>query len=103
MATAALVVAVVGFFVCFPLGGIVALILANSAMKKIEASGGRLTGLEQARAARIIAIVELVLAAIIVVVIVIAGAIAVSVSSSSDEPVGPVPAPPGIVGAAHLR
>jgi len=103
MATAALVVAIVGFFVCFPVGGIVALILADNAIRNIEASGGRLTGLEQAQAARIIAIVELVLAAIIVLLIVIAGAIAVSVSGGTDEPVQPVPTVPGIVGAARLR
>jgi hypothetical protein len=68
MATAALVIAIAGFFVCPPIGGIVALIMANSARQRIEASGGRLSGLEQARAAWIIAIVELVLGAIIVVV-----------------------------------
>jgi hypothetical protein len=33
--------------------------LANSTQKRIETSGGRLSGLEQARAARIIAIIEL--------------------------------------------
>jgi hypothetical protein len=63
-ATAALVIAVVGFFICPPVGAIVALVLANSAQKRIEDSGGRLTGIEQARAARIIAIIELVLTGI---------------------------------------
>jgi hypothetical protein len=63
-ATAALIVAIVGFFVCPPAGAIVALVLANSATRRIEESGGRLSGLEQARWARIIAIVELVLVAI---------------------------------------
>jgi hypothetical protein len=53
------VIAIVGFFICPPLGAIVALVLANSTQKRIEASGGRLSGLEQARAARIIAIIEL--------------------------------------------
>jgi hypothetical protein len=67
-ATAALVIAIVGFFICPPVGAIVALVLANSAQKRIEESGGRLTGLEQARAARIIAIVELVLTGIVVLV-----------------------------------
>src|SRR5512133_748271 len=66
-ATAALVIAVVGFFICAPVGALVALVLANSAQKRIEASGGRLTGLEQARAARIIAIIELVLTGILIV------------------------------------
>src|SRR5512132_366435 len=66
-ATAALAIAVVGFFICAPVGAIVALVLANSAQKRTEASGGRLTGLEQARAARIIAIIELVLTGILIV------------------------------------
>ena len=67
-ATAALVIAVVGFFICAPVGAIVALVLANSAQKRIEESNGRLTGLEQARAARIIAIVELALTAVLILV-----------------------------------
>jgi hypothetical protein len=61
MAVAALVVAIVGFLVCAPVGAIVALVLANGATQRIQASGGRLSGLEQARAARVIAIIELVL------------------------------------------
>src|SRR5918999_418515 len=64
--TAALVIAIVGFFICPPVGAIVALVLANSAQTRIEASGGRLTGLDQARAARIIAIIELVLTAVLI-------------------------------------
>jgi hypothetical protein len=71
-ATAALVIAVVGFFICAPVGAIVALVLANSAQKRIEASGGQLTGIEQARAARIIAIIELVLTGIAILIGVIA-------------------------------
>jgi hypothetical protein len=61
LATAALVIAIAGFFICPPVGAIVALVLANNARQRIEASGGRLSGLEQARAARIIAIIELAL------------------------------------------
>ena len=71
-ATAALVIAVVGFFICAPIGAIVALVLANSAQKRIEESNGRLTGLEQARAARIIAIIELALTAVVILVGVLA-------------------------------
>ena len=71
-ATAALVIAIVGFFTCPPVGAIVALILANSAEKRIQESGGRLTGLDQAKAARIIAIVELVLTGILILVGVLA-------------------------------
>jgi hypothetical protein len=80
-ATAALVIAIVGFFVCLPVGAIVALVLANSATKRIEESGGRLSGLEQARWARIIAIVELILTAVLVVLFIIL--IAVSATSTS--------------------
>jgi hypothetical protein len=65
-ATAALVIAIAGFFICAPVGAIVALVLANSAQRRIEESGGRLGGIEQARAARIIAIVELALTALVI-------------------------------------
>jgi hypothetical protein len=41
--------------------------MANSAQKRIEASEGRLGGLEMAKAARIIAIVELALTAFLIV------------------------------------
>jgi len=81
-ATAALVIAIVGFVTClWPVAGIVALILANSATKRIEESGGRLSGLEQARWARIIGIVELALTAVGVVLLIIL--IAVSATSTS--------------------
>jgi hypothetical protein len=88
MATAALVIAIAGFFICPPVGAIVALILASNARQRIEASGGRLSGLEQARTARVIAIIELVLTAIVVLVLVIGGAIAVTTSRvGHDQPV----------------
>jgi hypothetical protein len=93
MATAALVIAIAGFFICPPVGAIVALVLANNARQRIEASGGRLSGLEQARAARIIAIIELVLTAIVVLVGIIVGAIAITTSGGLDEP---VPVPPSV-------
>jgi hypothetical protein len=83
------VIAIVGFFVCPPVGAIVALVMANSAIRRIEASGGRLTGLDQARAARIIAIVELALVAIGVVVGVIVAAVAVN--SGSTPSYAPAP------------
>ena len=85
MATAALVVAIVGFFVCAPVGAIVALVLANNARQRIEASGGRLSGLEQARAARIIAIIELVLSAIVVLALAIGAVIAVNTPGGEEE------------------
>ena len=65
-ATAALVIVIVGIFICMPAGAIVALVMANSAQKRIEASEGRLTGLELTRAARIIAIVELALTGVLI-------------------------------------
>jgi hypothetical protein len=71
-ATAALVISIVGFFICPPVGAIVALVLAGNAQKRIEASGGRLTGLDQVKAARIIAIVQLVLTGIVLLLGVIA-------------------------------
>jgi hypothetical protein len=78
-ATAALVIAIVGFFTClWPIAAIVALVLANSATRRIEESGGRLGGLEQARWARIIAIVELALTAVGVLFIIIGLAIGAS-------------------------
>jgi hypothetical protein len=57
--------------------------MANNAEKRIQASGGRLTGLDQARAARIIAIVELVLTAVLLLfgVLAIIGAIGASNST----------------------
>jgi hypothetical protein len=81
-ATAALIVAIVGFFICAPVGAIVALVLANSATKRIEESGGRLQGLDQARWARIIAIVELVLFAVVILFAIIA--IVIGASSTSN-------------------
>jgi hypothetical protein len=81
-ATAALIVAIVGFFICAPVGAIVALVLANSATKRIEESGGRLQGLDQARWARIIAIVELVLFAVVILFAIIA--IIIGASSTSN-------------------
>ena len=83
LATAALVIAIVGFFVCAPVGAIVALVMANNAKQRIEASGGRLTGLDQARAARIIAIIELVLTAVAVLALAIGAVIAINTPNSS--------------------
>ncbi len=60
-ATAALIIAIVGFFLCPPVAGVVALIMALNAERRIRESGGRLTGLDQARIARVIAIIELAL------------------------------------------
>jgi hypothetical protein len=73
-------------------GAIVALVLANNAGQRIEASGGRLSGLEQARAGRIIVIIELALTAFVVLVLATGAlGIVINTSSGQDEP---VPAPP---------
>jgi hypothetical protein len=90
MAVAALVIAIAGFFICPPVGAIIALVLANNAKQRIEASGGRLSGLEQARAARIIAIIELVLTAIIVLALAVGYTVAVNTPGGEEEGV-PVP------------
>lgn len=81
-----------GFFICPPVGAIMALVMANNAKQRIEASGGRLSGLEQARAARIIAITELVLTAIVVLVLAVGAVIAVNTSGGQEEEV-PHPTP----------
>src|SRR5688572_16588389 len=60
-ATAALIVAIVGLFICGPIAGIIALVLAGQAKTEIAQSGGRITGEGQVKAARIIAIIEIVL------------------------------------------
>jgi hypothetical protein len=93
LATAALVIAIAGFFICPPVGAIVALVLANNARQRIEASGGRLSGLEQARAARIIAIIELVLTAIVVLVGAIGLTIGLRGTTSGEEEGVPHPTP----------
>jgi hypothetical protein len=93
LATAALVIAIAGFFICPPVGAIVALVLANNARQRIEASGGRLSGLEQARAARIIAIIELVLTAIVVLVGAIGLVIGLRGTTSGEEEGVPHPTP----------
>jgi hypothetical protein len=65
-------------------GAVVALVLANGAEKRIRESNGRLTGLDQARAARIIAIIELVLTAVLILVgiIVVVASLGTTYSSS---------------------
>jgi hypothetical protein len=88
LATVALVIAIAGFFVCPPVAAIVALILANSARQRIQASGRHLGGLEQVKAARIIAIVELILSAIVVLVLAISAVVALNQQRTGlDEPV----------------
>lgn len=60
-ATAALITAIVGLPLCAPIGGIIALVLASTASKKIAASGGALGGEGLVTAARIIGWIEVAL------------------------------------------
>ena len=71
-ATVALVLAIVSFVVCPVIPAVIALFLAASATKKIRQSGGRLTGEGIAKAARIIAWVNLALWAVIALIVIIA-------------------------------
>jgi hypothetical protein len=70
-AIAALIITIAGFFICPPVGGVVGLILALNAERRIRESGGRLTGLDQARIAKVIAIVELALVLLGVLLVVL--------------------------------
>ncbi|MBW3556255.1 MAG: hypothetical protein KY454_04855 [Actinobacteria bacterium] len=91
-ATAALIVAIIGLFVCAPIGGVVALILAGQAAREIRESGGRLTGESSVKAARVIAIIEIALFAFVV----LGSIIAIVVLGGSDEDlddVQPTPQP----------
>jgi hypothetical protein len=54
----ALIISIASFFIC-PLAAIASLIMANNSKRRIEESGGRIGGLSQANAARIISIVVL--------------------------------------------
>ena len=68
-ATAALVTAIVGLPLCAPIGGIIALILASTASKKIAASGGALGGEGLVTAARIIGWIEVAFVGLAIVCI----------------------------------
>ncbi len=69
-AVAALIVSIVAFFICGIISGIVALVLANQAKTKIAASGGRLTGEKMANAARVLAIIAMVLNVVVIALVV---------------------------------
>jgi hypothetical protein len=88
VAVAALVTAIAGFFICAPVGGIAAILLASNARKRIEASGGQLGGLELARAARILGIIQLVLSAVAIIASIIVVIVLVATSNGTDETVG---------------
>lgn len=71
-AIAALILSIVSWIVCPIIPAIVALALAHTAGNKIDASGGRLTGLGLVRAAQIIAWIHLVLLTLVAVGVAIA-------------------------------
>lgn len=65
----ALVSSIAGFFLCPIILHVVGLVLANQSLETIRASQGRLTGDGLAKAARILAIVGLVLSALSIAVL----------------------------------
>ena len=69
-AIAAVVVAVVGLVLMPIILGVVALVLANVANKKIQESNGALTGQGLVTAARIVGIIDIVVAVIVIVVLI---------------------------------
>jgi hypothetical protein len=69
-AVGALIVGIVGLFLFGIILGIVALVLANTANKRIQQSGGYLQGQGMVTAARILGVVDIVLAIIVIAVIV---------------------------------
>jgi purine-cytosine permease-like protein len=68
-AIGAFVVALVGIFLCGVVTGIIALVMANNAKQKIDASNGQLTGTGFVTAARVIAIVSIVLSILSIVIL----------------------------------
>lgn len=76
----ALVSSIAGFFLCPVVLHIVGWVLANQSLETIRASQGRLTGDGLAKAAKILAIIGLVVSAltVILVVILVAGVFTVS-------------------------
>ena len=68
----ALVVSILGLLICPIIGSIVALVLAGSASKNIQASGGTLQGAGLALAARIVSAITLALATVFIIVAILA-------------------------------
>ena len=71
-ATVALVLAILSFVVLGLILSVSALIVANSAQKEIDASGGQLGGANRVKTARILAAVNIVLSAVVLVIVAIA-------------------------------
>jgi hypothetical protein len=71
LAIAALILAIASFVICPVIPSVIALILAASAKRNIDESGGMKDGLGLVTAARIIAWVNLGLAAVVIAIVVI--------------------------------
>jgi hypothetical protein len=69
LAIGALVCAIIGLFICGIVLGVVALALAANAQKRIDASGGLLTGSGLVTAARIIGVIAIVAGAVLFAVV----------------------------------
>lgn len=69
MAVVALILAIASFVVCPFIPAVVALVVAGKAEQYIRASGGRSTGEGMARAARIVAWVNIGLTVLMVVIV----------------------------------
>lgn len=82
--TAALVLAIVSYFTCPVVLAIVALVLANSASREIEASGGQLGGESTLKTARIVAWVNIGLFGVMAVFAVIS-IVAITILGSNAE------------------
>ncbi len=70
-ALTALILAIVGLFVCPIVLNVIALVLANQSLRAIRASNGWLTGEGMANAARIISIIALALVAIGILILIV--------------------------------
>ncbi|MDQ3574397.1 MAG: hypothetical protein M3404_05655 [Actinomycetota bacterium] len=84
-AITALVLSISSFMICPVIPAVVALVLCSSARRKIEESGGALTGEGLVTAARIVSWVNIGLCGAAIVLFVIVLVIGAIVSDSSDE------------------
>ena len=82
-AIAALVVAICSFIVCPLIPAVVALFLASSAKRKIDASNGALDGEAMVTAARIISWINIGIFLLIIAIVIVAIIVSAATSSSS--------------------
>ena len=81
----ALVTAIGGYFLCPIILHVVAWVLANQSLATIRSSGGRIGGEGVASAARVLAIVGLVLYGVAILLVVLLVLVGVIVVSSADS------------------